>query len=100
MIINGKTFVEPPKIGVKYVKNDLGQFEMRMDFRSNPEEHDYEVRPRVSPGQLYTDEEFPLWVAMGKDPNRKTLEWKRPRVSVSYSYYLYQVIVVMKIPYC
>lgn len=61
---------------------------MQMDFRSNPEEYDYEVRPRVSPGQLYTDEEFPLWVAMGKDHNRKPLEWKRPKVSVSYSYYI------------
>nr|XP_034308923.1 calpain-8-like [Crassostrea gigas]XP_034308924.1 calpain-8-like [Crassostrea gigas]XP_034308925.1 calpain-8-like [Crassostrea gigas] len=68
-----------PKIGQAYVQNDLGQFEMQMDFRSNPEEYEYEVRPRVSPGQLYTDEEFPLWVAMGKDHNRKPLEWKRPK---------------------
>lgn len=54
-----------------------------MDFRSNPEEFDYEVRPQVSSGQLYTDEEFGLQVAMGKEHNRKPLEWKRPPVSVA-----------------
>nr|XP_034308910.1 calpain-1 catalytic subunit-like isoform X2 [Crassostrea gigas] len=69
---------EPPKFGEQYVQNDLGQLEMHMDFRSNPEEFDYEVRPQVSSGQLYTDEEFGLQVAMGKEHNRKPLEWKRP----------------------
>lgn len=81
--VNGiHILAEPPKFGEQYVQNDLGQFEMHMDFRSNPEEFDYEVRPEVSPGQLYTDEEFGLTVAMGKEHNRKPLEWKRPPVSV------------------
>lgn len=70
---------EPPTFEQQYVQNDLGQFEMQIDFRSNPEEYDYEVRPKVSPGQWYTDEEFPLWIAMGKDYNRQSLEWKRPQ---------------------
>ncbi|XP_078321159.1 calpain-9-like [Crassostrea virginica] len=69
---------EPPKFGDTYVQNDLGQFEMHVDFRSNPEDFDYETRPEVTPGQLYTDSNFPLDVAMGNEHKRKPLEWKRP----------------------
>lgn len=71
-----------PKFGEKYNQNDLGNFEMHMDFRASQEEYNYEVRPEVSPGQLYTDEEFPLSVAMGKDYNQELLKWKRPFVSI------------------
>ena len=63
------------------MQNDLGQFEMHVDFRSNPEDFDYETRPEVTPGQLYTDSNFPLDVAMGNEHKRKPLEWKRPPVN-------------------
>lgn len=59
-----------------------------MDFWFNLEEYDYEVCLRVFFGQLYIDEEFFLWVVMGKDYNWKFLEWKCLKVSVSYSYYI------------
>ena len=68
------------------MQNDLGQFEMHVDFRSNPEDFDYETRPEVTPGQLYTDSNFPLDVAMGNEHKRKPLEWKRPPVSIEYNY--------------
>ncbi|XP_022303003.2 calpain-1 catalytic subunit-like isoform X1 [Crassostrea virginica] len=68
----------PTDVGGTYIKNELGQFEKRVDFRSRPEEYDQETRPNVPLGQLYTDEQFPLSVAMGNRYNRDKLEWKRP----------------------
>lgn len=69
-------------VGGTYIQNELGQFEKRVDFRSRPEEYDQETRPNVPLGQLYTDEQFPLSVAMGNRYNRDTLEWKRPPVCI------------------
>lgn len=69
-------------VGGTYIQNELGQFEKRVDFRSRPEEYDQETRPNVPIGQLYTDEQFPLSVAMGNKYNRDTLEWKRPPVCI------------------
>ena len=69
-------------MGGTYIQNELGQFEKRVDFRSRPEEYDQETRPNIPRGQLYTDEQFPLSVAMGNRYNRDTLEWKRPPVCI------------------
>lgn len=70
-------------VGGTYIQNELGQFEKLVDFRSKPEQYDQETRPNVPLGQLYTDEEFPLSVAMGNKYNRDTLKWKRPPVSIT-----------------
>ncbi|XP_033761572.1 calpain-5-like, partial [Pecten maximus] len=64
--------------GTEYKRTHLNTFEVHVDFRSKPTDFDVERRPFVISG-LYTDDEFPLEVALPKpDPQGRDIEWKRP----------------------
>ncbi|XP_005089461.1 calpain-2 catalytic subunit [Aplysia californica] len=59
-----------------YSMNAVGLLDKTVDFRTNNVEDESEVKPVVAPGALYTDEEFPLEIAIVQD--HSGVEWKRP----------------------
>ncbi|XP_059148726.1 calpain-1 catalytic subunit-like [Physella acuta] len=60
-----------------YSLNSSGLMVKTVDFRGYYIDEESDEKPRVDPGNLFVDEEFPLEIAIVQD--NQNVEWKRPK---------------------